>query len=472
VAGAVTDPDLRYLSALDGVRLIRERKLSPVEVVGASLERIAEVNPQLNCFCFVYPDEAMQAARAAEAAVMRGERLGPLHGIPIAIKDLTPTKGKVTTQGSRIHRDWVPDFDAVLVERLLGAGAILVGKTTTPEFAYSSFTESPLWGVTRNPWSLDHTPGGSSGGSGAAVAAGCVPLAEGSDMGGSVRIPASFCGISGLKPSFGRIPFDIYPSQFDSYCHFGPLARTANDLALFLQVTQGPDDRDISSLPWLGDLPIPLPTDVRGLRLALSIDLGCFAVDPQVELCTREAAARLRDLGATVEEVALDWSADMNRAGYRHWSVYKAAFLQHHLAQWRDQMTPDLVRNIESGLGVSGIDLKRVEFVRTEQWNRVRPILRDYDALLCPTTAVPAPLVGTSDYDYGWERKDGKYVQVEMTFPFNMISACPAASVPAGFTAEGLPVGLQIVGRRHADATVLRLAAALEQTSQALHPPI
>ena len=288
-------------------------------------------------------------------------------------------------------------------------------------------------------------------------------------MGGSVRIPASFCGISGLKPSFGRIPFDIFPSQFDSYCHFGPLARTANDLALFLQVAQGPHDRDISSLPWIGDLPIPLPADVRGLKLALSVDLGCFAVDPEVAQRTREAAAVLRDLGATVEEVSLDWTLAMAKAGNAHWNVYMAALFAQHLPRWREQMTPDLVRYIEDGLNINAMDFKRIEFLRTEQWNRLRPILQRHDALLCPTMAIPAPPVGTSDYDFGYERADGKYVQVELTFPFNMVSACPAASVPAGFSADGLPIGLQIVGRRHDDVTVLRLAAALEQARAA--PP-
>jgi len=466
----VSGQDLRFQSAIESARLIRAKKLSPVELVEASLRRIEEVNPALNCFCFVYPEEALAAARTAEAAAMAGEALGPLHGVPIAIKDLTPTKGKVTTQGSYIHEHWVPDHDAVVVERLLAAGAILVGKTTTPEFAFSCFTDSPLWGATRNPWNPERTPGGSSGGSGAAVASGCVPLAEGSDMGGSVRIPASFCGISGLKPSFGRIPFDIFPSQFDSYCHFGPLARSADDLALFLQVAQGPDDRDISSLPRLGDVPIPLPADVRGMKLALSVDLGCFAVDPEVERRTRETAERFRDLGASVEEVRLDWTAGMIKAGNAHWNVYMAALFAQHLPQWRDRMTADLVRYIEDGLDVDAMAFKRLEFVRTELWNRLRPILHGHDALLCPTMSIPAPPVGTSDYDFGYDRADGKYVQVEMTFPFNMLSACPAASVPAGFSAGGLPIGLQIVGRRHDDLTVLRLAAALERSRPPAQP--
>ena len=200
----MADLELCYTPATELARRIRAKKISPVEAVKNSLARIAEINPKLNCFCFVYPEDALQKAREAEAAVTAGKPLGPLHGVPIAIKDLTPTKGKRTTLGSYTHEHWVPDYDAVIVEKLAGAGAIMLGKTTTPEFAYSSFTESPLWGITRNPWNPERTPGGSSGGSGAAVASGCVPLAEGTDMGGSVRIPAAWCGIVGLKPKIGR----------------------------------------------------------------------------------------------------------------------------------------------------------------------------------------------------------------------------------------------------------------------------
>ncbi|MGH6920272.1 MAG: amidase, partial [Geminicoccaceae bacterium] len=253
--------DLCELSAGALAGRIRGRDVSPVEAVEAALARIEAVNPRLNCFCFVYGDEALDAARAAEKSVMAGAALGPLHGVPIAFKDMTPIRGKRTTLGSHIFENWIPDHDAVIVERLLAAGAIVVGKTTTSEFAATSFTETKLWGVTRNPWNTDHTPGGSSGGSGAAVAARCVPLAEGCDMGGSVRIPASFCGTIGLKPSFGRIPFDILPSQFDTYCHFGPLARCVGDAALVHDAAQGHADRDILSLPGRLAIPDPLPHD-------------------------------------------------------------------------------------------------------------------------------------------------------------------------------------------------------------------
>ena len=291
----MTDLDLAYTPATELARRIRARELSPVEVVENSLARIDEVNPALNCFCFTYPDEALDKARDAEQAVMDGKPLGPLHGVPLAIKDLTPTKGKRTTLGSCSHEHNVPDHDAVIVEKLLGAGAIMVGKTMTPEFAYSSYTESPLWGITRNPWNTERSPGGSSGGSGAAVASGCVPFAEGSDMGGSVRIPAALCGITGLKPSFGRIPFEILPSQFDQISHFGPLARTVGDAALFLSVAQGPDERDIQSQKPALDIPIPPPTDLSGMSLALCPNLGYYALHPDVEANCRAAAGELFD---------------------------------------------------------------------------------------------------------------------------------------------------------------------------------
>src|SRR5215813_11261834 len=304
----MADLELCYTPATELARRMRAKEISPVEAVGNSLARIDEINPKLNCFCFVYPEEALKKARAAEAAVTAGKPLGPLHGVPIAIKDLTPTKGKRTTLGSYTHEHWVPDSDAAIVEKLAGAGAIMVGKTTTPEFAYSSFTESPLWGITRNPWNPERTPGGSSGGSGAAVASGCVPLAEGTDMGGSVRIPAAWCGIVGLKPSFGRIPFTILPSQFDSLSHFGPLARTVDDAALFLRATQGPDERDIQSNGTPLRLTGSQPASIRGMRLALNIDLVCYAVDPEVEAAVCEAASALSAAGATVEEVTIPWT--------------------------------------------------------------------------------------------------------------------------------------------------------------------
>ncbi len=470
----MADLDLCYTPATELARRIREGRLAPVEVVANSLARIAEVNPKLNCFCFVYADEAMARAEAAERAVNEGRALGPLHGVPIAIKDLTPTKGKRTTMGSYAYEHWVPDQDAPIVEALLGAGAIMVGKTATPEFAYSSFTKSPLWGVTRNPWNPERTPGGSSGGSGAAVASGCVPLAEGSDMGGSVRIPAALCGIVGLKPSFGRIPFTILPSQFDQLSHFGPLARTVADAALFLKVTQGPDERDIQSLKPALDIPIPPPASVKGMRLALSVDLGRYWVDPEVAANTRAAAEALAAEGAVIEEVALDWGLELNEAWGRHWAVYLATFFGHVLAQYRAKMDPAVVELLETGLAMNAVEFKKIEFPRTEQWKQLSPILQRCEALLCPTMALPAPPAEALDSAYSWVDGEKRYHGLDMTAVFNFVSQCPALSVPSGWTKEGLPTALQIVGRRFDDLTALRIGAALERARPWAHrrPPI
>lgn len=456
------DLDLCYAPATELARLVAGKKLSPVELTRNTLERIEAVNPTLNCFCFVYPEEALEKAKRAEAAVMRGDRLGPLHGVPFAIKDLTPTKGKRTTLGSKAYEHNVPDHDAPIVEALDGAGGIMVGKTTTPEFAYSSFTDSPLWGITRNPWNPAKTSGGSSGGAGAAVASGCVAVAEGSDMGGSVRIPASFCGIAGLKPSFGRIPFTILPSQFDQLSHFGPLARTVSDIALFLSVTQGPDERDIQSLKPALDVHIPVPADARGLRLALSMDLGYAWVHPEVEAAIRGAADALRDAGAVVEEVDLGWDWSLNDRWIEHWCVYLAAFFGHTIATHGDQLDRNVRKLMEIGLTMKAVDFKRIEFARTEQWKKLAPILSRYDAMLCPTMAMTARDVDGRDAEYGKLDSGGKYRGLDMTSVFNLVSQCPAFSVPCGFGSDGLPIGLQIIGRRFDDLTALRVGAAVE----------
>jgi Asp-tRNA(Asn)/Glu-tRNA(Gln) amidotransferase A subunit family amidase len=459
----VADLELCFTPATELARLIRSGELSPVEVVANSLARIEEVDPKLNCFCFVYPDESLEQARAAERALVSGSPVGPLHGVPIAFKDLTPTKGKRTTMGSYAYEHFVPDEDALIVEKLLGAGAIMVGKTTTPEFAYSSFTESPLWGVTRNPWNLERSPGGSSGGSGAAVAAGCVPLAEGSDMGGSVRIPASWSGVVGLKPSFGRIPFDFLPTQFDTIQHLGPLARTVADARLCLDCGQGPDDRDILSLAPALDLSGPLEDGVAGIRLALDVDLGCYAIDPEVEAAVRDAAAALVQAGAEVDEVDLGWKREYADAWVEHWGVYLAAIFGHTLADHRDRMDPRVAGLIDRGLATGAVDFKRLEFIRTEQWRKLRPVLDRFDALLCPTMSQTARPVDEDDFAWYADRGDGLYHGLDLTSMFNYVSQCPALSVPAGWSSEGLPIGLQIVARRYRDEEALRIGAALER---------
>ena len=457
------DLELCYKTATSLAAHIARGEISAKEVIENSLARIEEVNPKLNCFCFVFPEEARAQAAAADDAQARGERLKPLHGVPVAIKDLTPTKGHRTTRGSKIFEHWVADFDPVIVQRLKAAGAILIGKTTTPEFAFSSFTHSPLWGVTRNPWDRSRTPGGSSGGSGAAVASGCVPLAEGTDMGGSVRIPAAWCGIVGLKPSLGRIPMDILPSVFDNISHFGPLTRSAVDAALFLETTQGPHDADINSLPDAPSYLDRLDTGVVGRRFALSMDQGFYAVDDEIEDAVLGACDALKSLGATVETVDLPWRREICDAWSDCWDVFMAAYFGDHLEEWHDRMDPEVVQKIERGRKLSAVGYKRQEILRTEQWRTLVEIFQEFDGLLCPTNAQAAPKVEDRDWQFGQDDPQGRYHGLDMTMVFNFVGACPAISVPAGFTPNGLPVGLQIVGRRHDDLFVLQAAHALEQ---------
>ena len=469
----MSDLELAYLPATELAGRIRRKEVSPVEVVRNALQRIDEVNPELNCFCFVFHDEALEAARKAEDAVMRGETLGAFHGVPVAFKDMTPTKGKRTTLGSYAYEHWVPDHDAVVVERLTAAGAIMMGKTTTSELAAAGFTESALWGVTRNPWNPECTPGGSSGGSGVAVATGCVPIAEGCDMGGSVRIPAAFCGIIGLKPSLGRIPFDILPSQSDTYCHFGPLARTVDDVALFLGAAQGHDERDLMSVPGTIDLPAHIPADVAGMRIALSEDLGYYAVDPVVAENLRSVADLLRARGAIVEEVPVGLTREVNDIGYEHWNVYIAAFAAPLVDEWGDRMHPLILKAVEDGLKMDCVSFKKLEFARSRLWKEFRKVFAEHEALLCPTMSIPAPSTGLSDLDFGTTDSEGRFHQYEMTFPFNVFSPCPAISVPSGF-ADGLPTGAQIVGRPYQDLTVLKIAAAISEATEwaRLRPPM
>jgi Asp-tRNA(Asn)/Glu-tRNA(Gln) amidotransferase A subunit family amidase len=463
-----------YGSAAQLAALIRERELSPVEVVEAGIARIAQIDPVLNAFAFVYPEAALEAARAAEAAVTRADALGPLHGVPIALKDFTPTRDMRTTLGSFAYEHWVPDFDPVIWRRLKAAGAILIGKTATPEFAHSSYTESPLWGITRNPWNLERTPGGSSGGAGAAVAAGCVPLAEGTDMGGSVRIPAAFCGVVGLKPSLGRIPMDILPTVFDSISHFGPLARTVEDAALFLAITAGPHDADIQSLPEGPDPGGRLCEDIAGKRLAYSPDLGFFAIEAEVRREVEAAVQALAEAGAIVEQVALPWDRSVMDDWALNWGVFLAACFGHQLERFRDQMTPAVVRLIEQAQAVDAVTLRRLEFARTRRWHQLARLLERHDALLCPTMARTATPVGRTDEDFADDDDNGRFLGLDMTGPFNFTAQCPALSVPAGWSEAGLPVGLQIVGRRFDDAGVLAIGAALERIRPWHHrrPPL
>lgn len=452
--------DLCYMPATEMAQAIRTKRVSPIEVVEAILARIEALNPLLNAYCTVMADQARRAAVEAEAAVMKGEPLGPLHGIPVSIKDVIITKGIRTTWGSKLYEHFIPDEDAPVVERLKQAGAIILGKTNTPEFGWKGVTDNPLFGVTRNPWNPDLTPGGSSGGAGAAVAAGLGPLAVGTDGGGSIRIPSSFSGIFGFKPSFGRVP--IYPASLnETLTVIGPMSRTVRDAALMLSVIAGPDERDRHSLPVNGvDYLKALEGEIRGLRVAWSPDLGYAAVDPEVRAITTEAVRVFEDLGCHVEEADPGFD-DPEPIWETLVDAALGARLGGSLPEWRDWIDPPLVKIIEEGKTMSAFQLMQASFQRVALWDIVRRFFARYDLLLTPTVAVPPFAVGVEAPVEIAGRRVARRAWFAFTHPFNLTGQ-PAASVPCGWTKEQLPVGLQIVGRRFDEVTVLKAAAAFE----------
>lgn len=455
--------DLCFTPAVTLAHLIRQKKISPVEVARAVLDRIDLVNPKLNAYCTVVPDLALKAGRAAERAVMKKQTLGPLHGVPVSIKDLTPTAGIRTTWGSKIYEHYVPDEDGLVVERLKAAGAIVIGKTNTPEFGAGANTSNAVFGPTRNPWNPALTCGGSSGGAAVALATGMGPLAQGSDLGGSLRIPAAFCGVVGFRTTPGLVP--VYPSQlsWDTYSVQGPMARTVADTALMLTAISGPDDRAPISYPvdtreFMKAVKAP---SVKGLKVAWSPDLGIAPVESEVRRVAEAATKVFARLGARIEETAPDFSGVQEiirvSRGFR-----MAALHADKLPKWREVMNPNLVWNIEEGLKLCAEDVGRAEKLRTELWGRVRKFFQRYDLILTPTVAVlPFPV----EIPYPKEingRPMANYIEwVLPTYAFTVVGV-PAISVAAGWTADGLPVGLQIVGRWRAEASVLRAAAAFE----------
>jgi aspartyl-tRNA(Asn)/glutamyl-tRNA(Gln) amidotransferase subunit A len=453
--------DLAWRSALEIAALIRDKQLSPVELTTALLARVEALNPRLNAFCLVTAETARVAAREAEIAVMKREPLGALHGVPLSLKDVLYTRGLRTTGGSRLFAELVPEEDNAAVSRLRAAGAVILGKTNTSEFGHKGITDSPLFGVTRNPWNPELTPGGSSGGAAAAVASGLGPVALGTDGGGSVRVPAAFCGLVGLKPSFGRVPQAPGFPGWEHIGHTGPLARTVRDAAAVLDVIAGGDDRDRTSLPReAGSYLDACDLDVRGLHVAWTPDLGYAAVDERVLEVCGNAAAEFEGLGCHVEVVNPGWESPEEAFG----TIVAAQFY----AAWGDElpareaeMDASLVRFIRRGGAVTARDYLRAMAQASAYWQEVHTFLARFDLLLTPTTAVPPfplgrgvprEIAGQPVSRLGW---------MPFTYPFNLTGQ-PAVSVPAGFTEDQLPVGLQIVGRRHADRTVLAAAAAFE----------
>ena len=449
---------LDFLAVAEQRRLLEEGAVSPVDLVEAALARIEEVQARLNCFVHVWADEARRRARDLPIGA------GPLHGIPVAIKDTTPWAGHPISLGSRTQREVVADRSAWVVERLLDAGAVIIGSTNTPEFAHAGITDNRLWGATRNPWNQARTTGGSSGGAGAAVASGCVAVAEGSDMGGSVRIPAAWCGVVGLKPSLGRIPMDVLPGLWDSISHHGPLGRTVDDVRRFLTVTQGPSLRDPYSVHPISS---GSAVDLRGRRVALSIDLGCWSVDSQIVEVVERAGRQLHEAGLVVERAGPRFTPRDNALWLEIWGIFMAAYYGNLTDSHAADMDTDVLALIELGRSFSAVDAKRMEIERSAVWNRVAAVLETHDVIVCPTMALPPGAATKSENQrHYFIDDDGRYHGEDMTSVWNLVSPCPVISVPAGRHTgdadDGLPIGIQIVGRPGAEDVVLAVAKAIE----------
>jgi aspartyl-tRNA(Asn)/glutamyl-tRNA(Gln) amidotransferase subunit A len=454
--------EIADLTARDLAAAIRDKTISPVEVVEAVLTRM-EARRDLNAFLAVPAERARAEASRAEAAVKRGDPLGPLHGVPFSVKDLINTEGVATTQGAALFAGTVPSTDAVAVARARAAGAILIGKTTTPEFGHKPFTEGPFFGRTLNPWSEAHTCGGSSGGAAVAVAAGMGPLALGTDGGGSIRIPASCCGIVGLKATLGAIPHLQPPDLFGANSYVGPMARTVADTRLFFEAVVGADRRD----PYgQGETPRPRwLVDEGTIRIAFLLRCG-NRLDPAVEASVSAALRHAEALGMAVEPIELDL-VSMEP----HFLVMLRSQLLTRLGAAAkhnpEKLDPTLIATMEAGRGYSATDLWEAQYARTDCFSKVQNILASYDLIASPTLSAPPLPVGVDpmreiiiDGQDAGTIRGGWY---PYTFPFNL-TGHPALSLPCGWTEERLPIGLQLVGRWHDEAFLLDVAERLETT--------
>lgn len=459
--------ELCFKDAVELARMIRQKEVSAVEVMKAFLAQINRVNPKVNAIPTLIGEEAaMRAARQADERLAKNDALGPLHGLPHAVKDLVATAGIRTTQGSPIYKDNIPAQDALLVERLKAAGALIIGKTNVPEFGAGSHTFNPVFGVTRNPYDLTKTCGGSSGGAAVALACGMLPLADGSDTGGSLRNPAAFNNVVGFRTAPGRVP--VYPAGmgWGTLSVQGPLARTVQDVAYLLSVMTGPDPRSPIALNEPGWLfARPLERSFRNVRIAWSRNLGRYPVEPAINEVCDKARPVFAALGCQIEDGEPDFrDADEIFQTLRAWAFAqnRGEDLKRHRAQIKDT----IIWNTEQGLKLTGQDISRAETKRTQLFHRVREFLNRYEFLVLPVTQVaPFPI----EQDWVKEINGQKletYIDWMATCYAITVTGLPAISVPCGFTKEGLPVGLQIVGRHQQDFAVLQLAYAFEQATQ------
>ena len=459
--------ELIWLTAVELAALIRRGDVSAVDVLTAHLEQIEEVNPALNAIVTYLPEKALELARAADEKQAQGDALGLLHGLPIAHKDLFETAGIRTTMGSPVFSDYVPESDDLIIARLKQAGCITLGKTNVPEFGAGSHTFNPVFGATRNPYDGSKTCGGSSGGAAVALAAGMIPIADGSDMGGSLRNPASFCNVVGLRPSPGRVPSYPKANAWATLSVAGPMARTVQDVALMLQAIAGYDNRSPISLQEPPTIFAEnLERDFADVMIAWSPDLGTLPVDKRVVETITKQLSVFNDLGCHVEQAQPDFSDayDIFQT-LRAWN-FELSFAD-HFAQFGENKFKETIRwNAAQGRALSAAEISRTEVKRTELYHRVRVFLETYEYLLLPTAqAPPFPI----DWEYPQTIEDvpmATYIDWMMSCAFITVTGLPAISVPCGFTDDGLPVGLQIVGRPHSEFSVLQLAFAFQEVTR------
>lgn len=471
--------DLNWLSATEAAALIGRKKLSPIEYVDAVLAQIERLQPELNCFATVTAERARADARRAEDAVMAGEALGPLHGVPVNIKDLFDTQGVVTAHGSVIFAENVPARDNVLVARLKAAGAIVVGKSTTPEFGHKGLTDSPVFGTTRNPWDRSRTSGGSSGGAAAAVASGQGPLGLGTDGAGSIRMPAAACGIVGHKPTLGLVPFEQTAESFGSYAYAGPMTRTVADAAVMLDLIAGAAETDpLTMHPAALPLrPMLVGDRLDGLRVGYLRTMTNPEVDSEVEAATERTLGLLAGQGAEVEpcEEAVDWEEQAGRIMYMGG---QAAAYGGYVAEWGDRMDPVIRNYIAEGQTFTLVQYRQAQFARTRLFRAVQRLFERYDLLVTPTLprdALPADFMPGRDPVpvNGRDLKTTRIGWAAYVYPFNL-TGHPALTIPSGWNAAGLPTGIQLVGRWWSDTDLLRIGAILERLApwRERRPPV
>lgn len=457
--------DIVWMSAQEMRTRIANKELSARDVAGAMVERIDAVNPKINAVINYDPDKILQDAQALDEKQARGEKLGPLHGIPYTIKDITAVKGLPLTLGIKALKDNVVDYDAPIVERMKDADGLFLGKTNTPEAAYCGRSSNHLFGVTRNPWNLEMSAGGSSSGAAAGVAAGIGALAEGSDGGGSIRVPASLNGVVGFKPSLGRVPHNLLSSRYATHLFQGPITRTVADAALMLDATVGEDYRDPKSPPHPGFSYVEtLERDIRGLRVAYSPDLGLGNVDEEIADIVRQAVYSLQEAGASVEEVTPKWENPNDAMWQGAWVPGLASLSSmFELDEMEGELDAELIQLVRQGDSMTVTDFSNADAARGAFFDVYAEFMRDFEILASPTSCVasfPAERFAPEHLD--GETLKEQLLGWNLTHPFNLTTA-PAISIPCGFTSDGRPVGLQLAGRLRRDEDVLQVAHAFEQ---------